>query len=75
MNILVLTEGGRNIGYGHMSRCIALAEAFCEMQRALSPTLKSVSCVGYLAVKQAVQKESGVLLLPLAARNMPSTLR
>jgi len=28
MKILILTEGGKNIGFGHLTRCIALAEVF-----------------------------------------------
>ena len=27
-NVLILTEGGKNIGFGHITRCIALADAF-----------------------------------------------
>lgn len=30
MNILILTEGGKNIGFGHITRCIALYQAFKE---------------------------------------------
>lgn len=28
MNIFILTEGGRNIGFGHLTRCISLYQAF-----------------------------------------------
>jgi len=28
MKLIVFTDGGRNIGFGHLSRCIAIAEAF-----------------------------------------------
>ncbi|MCP5105627.1 MAG: UDP-2,4-diacetamido-2,4,6-trideoxy-beta-L-altropyranose hydrolase [bacterium] len=27
-NVLILTEGGRNIGYGHLVRCLSLCQAF-----------------------------------------------
>lgn len=30
MKVLIFTEGGRKIGLGHLSRCIALYEAFAE---------------------------------------------
>jgi len=30
INVLILTEGGAKIGYGHMSRCLALSQAFNE---------------------------------------------
>ncbi len=30
MKVIVFTEGGRNYGYGHVSRCKALCEAFIE---------------------------------------------
>ncbi|MFH1310754.1 MAG: bifunctional UDP-2,4-diacetamido-2,4,6-trideoxy-beta-L-altropyranose hydrolase/GNAT family N-acetyltransferase [Candidatus Omnitrophota bacterium] len=30
MKVLILTEGGRNIGFGHLSRCTALYQAFEE---------------------------------------------
>ena len=30
MNILILTEGGKNVGFGHITRCISLYEAFEE---------------------------------------------
>ena len=30
MNIVILTEGGYNIGYGHITRSIALLQAFTE---------------------------------------------
>jgi len=30
MKIVILTEGGRNIGFGHISRCCALYDAFAE---------------------------------------------
>lgn len=30
MNILILTEGGKNIGWGHITRCLSLLQAFDE---------------------------------------------
>jgi spore coat polysaccharide biosynthesis predicted glycosyltransferase SpsG len=30
MKVIILTEGGKNIGFGHLTRCIALYEAFLE---------------------------------------------
>ena len=30
MEVLILTEGGEKIGFGHITRCIALYEAFEE---------------------------------------------
>ncbi len=30
MKAVILTEGGRNIGFGHLARCLALCEAFKE---------------------------------------------
>ena len=30
MKVLILTEGGKNIGYGHVTRCLALYDAFEE---------------------------------------------
>lgn len=30
MKILILTEGGKNIGFGHLTRCISLYQAFFE---------------------------------------------
>lgn len=33
--IFILTEGGKNIGFGHITRCIALCQAFKE--RGISP--------------------------------------
>lgn len=30
MKVLILTEGGKNIGFGHITRCIALYQAFEE---------------------------------------------
>ena len=32
VNVLILTEGGAQIGYGHMSRSLALAQAFNEIK-------------------------------------------
>jgi UDP-2,4-diacetamido-2,4,6-trideoxy-beta-L-altropyranose hydrolase len=37
MNILILTEGGFNIGFGHITRCIALYQAF--KQRGWKPQI------------------------------------
>ncbi|MDD5005727.1 MAG: UDP-2,4-diacetamido-2,4,6-trideoxy-beta-L-altropyranose hydrolase [Candidatus Omnitrophica bacterium] len=37
IKICVLTEGGKNIGFGHITRCVALYEAFKE--RNIEPTL------------------------------------
>ncbi|MBM3702964.1 MAG: UDP-2,4-diacetamido-2,4,6-trideoxy-beta-L-altropyranose hydrolase [Actinobacteria bacterium] len=37
MNILILTEGGKKIGFGHITRCIALYEAFEE--KGINPEL------------------------------------
>ena len=28
MKLLILTEGGENIGFGHVSRCLSLCQAF-----------------------------------------------
>lgn len=28
MNVFIITEGGKNIGFGHIARCISLSEAF-----------------------------------------------
>ncbi len=30
MNVAILTEGGKNIGLGHMTRCQSLYDAFLE---------------------------------------------
>ena len=30
MKIFIITEGGRNIGFGHVARCVSLAQAFLE---------------------------------------------
>jgi len=30
MNVLILTEGGRDIGFGHVARCVSLCQAFEE---------------------------------------------
>ena len=32
INVLILTEGGAKIGYGHMSRCLALAQSLREFK-------------------------------------------
>ena len=37
MKILILTEGGKNIGFGHITRCISLSQAFEEKE--MSPEL------------------------------------
>ncbi|NQT66902.1 MAG: UDP-2,4-diacetamido-2,4,6-trideoxy-beta-L-altropyranose hydrolase [Actinobacteria bacterium] len=37
MNILILTEGGEKIGFGHITRCVALYEAFEE--KGINPEL------------------------------------
>ena len=30
MKVLILTEGGRGIGFGHIKRCVSLYQAFAE---------------------------------------------
>jgi UDP-2,4-diacetamido-2,4,6-trideoxy-beta-L-altropyranose hydrolase len=37
MKIVILTEGGKNIGFGHVSRCVSLYEAFRE--KGITPEL------------------------------------
>jgi UDP-2,4-diacetamido-2,4,6-trideoxy-beta-L-altropyranose hydrolase len=37
MKVLILTEGGERIGFGHITRCVALCEAFKE--KFINPTL------------------------------------
>lgn len=32
MKVAILTEGGKNIGFGHLTRCVSLCEAFKEKQ-------------------------------------------
>ena len=33
MNIDILTEGGKNIGFGHLSRTLALADGFTSLNK------------------------------------------
>jgi len=37
MNVLILTEGGKNIGFGHITRCLSIYQAFEE--KGITPTL------------------------------------
>ncbi len=37
MNVFILTEGGLQSGFGHLTRCIAIYEAFCEKK--ISPIM------------------------------------
>jgi UDP-2,4-diacetamido-2,4,6-trideoxy-beta-L-altropyranose hydrolase len=37
MNVLILTEGGKNIGFGHITRCLSIYQAFEE--KGIRPTL------------------------------------
>ena len=30
MKVIILTEAGKNIGFGHLARCIALRQGFKE---------------------------------------------
>ena len=31
VNVFILTEGGKNIGFGHITRCTSIYEAFDEI--------------------------------------------
>jgi spore coat polysaccharide biosynthesis predicted glycosyltransferase SpsG len=37
MNVLILTEGGKNIGFGHVTRCLSVYQAFEE--KGIRPTI------------------------------------
>jgi spore coat polysaccharide biosynthesis predicted glycosyltransferase SpsG len=37
MNVFILTEGGKNIGFGHITRCLSIYQAFEE--KGITPTL------------------------------------
>ena len=37
MNVLIVTEGGKNIGFGHITRCLSIYQAFEE--KGITPTL------------------------------------
>ena len=41
MNVLILTEGGKQYGFGHITRCLALCEAFEDADCRVSWALRS----------------------------------
>ena len=40
MKVFILTEGGKDIGFGHITRCISLSEAFEE--KGIYPEVRGV---------------------------------
>ena len=48
MKVFILTEGGKNIGFGHITRCLSLYQAFEEKEIILELILNSDDNIEYL---------------------------
>ncbi|MBU1912293.1 MAG: UDP-4-amino-4,6-dideoxy-N-acetyl-beta-L-altrosamine N-acetyltransferase, partial [Candidatus Omnitrophica bacterium] len=56
MKISVLTEGGRHIGFGHVTRCIALSKAFEEKKAIINFIINSDNSVRIFFKNRAFKK-------------------
>lgn len=48
MKVFIITEGGKNIGFGHITRCLSLYQAFKEKEIIPELILNSDDNIEYL---------------------------
>lgn len=58
MNIIFLTEGGKNIGFGHITRCAALVQGFFEFAKKDKPEIDFI-INGDRSIEPIIKNEIG----------------